>query len=207
MLERHPDQDWSAPGFGVGVKPAGLLHENFAGPSGILVFTAGLPDQTEAAFGATKPGWLMGRFDPAVIALVRAWLCAQTPERREEAVVDLLALRTHSTTRRCTPPPRLEHARQAILEDPQAITIAGAAELAGLHRVRFSTLFKDYYGLAPSLYRLRVLTARAICEIAGSREGLSDIAHRVGFSDQAHMTRSVQRASGLSPGRLRALLS
>src|SRR4028118_85045 len=53
MLKRHPDQDWSALGFGFGVKPAGVVHENFAGPSGILVFTAGLTENSEAAFGVT----------------------------------------------------------------------------------------------------------------------------------------------------------
>jgi AraC-like DNA-binding protein len=207
MLERHPDQDWSAPGFGVGVKPGGLRHENLAGASGILVFTADLPDRSEAAFGATEPGWSIGSFDPAVISLVRAWLRAKSAERREEAVVDLLALRAPPDLRRGSPPTGLERAREAILEEPHAVTIAGAANLAGLHRVRFSKLFREYYGLAPSLYRLRALTARAIRDIAEGEEGLSGIAHRVGFSDQAHMTRSVQRTAGLSPGRLRSLIS
>lgn len=204
MLERHRGHDWSPPGFGSGVKPAGLRHENFSGPSGILVFTAGLPESWEAALGAAEPGWTAGRFDPAVIALVRTWLSAQTPQRREEAVVDLLALRPPRIERQSTPPARLDHARQALSEEP-GITIADAAKLAGLHRVRFSLLFREHYGLAPSLYRHRALTARAVREIAGGREDLGGIAHRLGFSDQAHMTRAVQRVTGLSPGRLRLL--
>jgi AraC-like DNA-binding protein len=205
-LERHGCHEWTPPGFGVGIKPASLVHENLSGPSGVLVFTAGLPENTEKAFDATEPGWCSGRFDPAVTALVRAWLDAPTPERREDVVVDLLALKKPPPGRRGTPPARLEHARQALVEAPHAITIVQAAELAGLHRVRFSMLFREYYGLAPSLYRLRALTARAIREIAGGAEDLSDIAYRIGFSDQAHMTRSVQRATGLSPGRLRSRL-
>jgi AraC family transcriptional regulator len=205
MLERHRDAEWRPPGFGVSTKPPGLMHEDFAGPSGMLIFTVGLEESSDAAVAASEPGWSVGQFDPAVTALVRAWLQAGTAQAREESAIDLLALKTPPAARRGAPPTGLEHARQAIMEEPDAITMAEAAEVAGLHRVRFSTLFREYYGLAPSLYRLRALTARAIRDIAGGTEELTDIAYRVGFSDQAHMTRSVQRTTGLSPGRLRSL--
>jgi AraC-like DNA-binding protein len=191
----------------VGVKPAGLSHTNLWGSCGLLVFTAKLSEESAGYFRATEPGWTASKFDPAVTALVRACLAASSAKRREEAVVDLLALRTPSLISAGTPPVSLDYARQAIMEEPQTITIVEAAEIAGLHRVRFSMLFREYYGIAPSLYRLRALTARAIRDIAEGEEGLSGIAHRVGFSDQAHMTRSVQRTAGLSPGRLRSLIS
>jgi methylphosphotriester-DNA--protein-cysteine methyltransferase len=84
------------------------------------------------------------------------------PQRREEAVVDPLPLRKPAIARPGSSPALLEPARQALLQEPQAITVA---------------------------------------------KELSDIAYRVGFRDQEDMTRSVQRMTGLSPGRLRSLLS
>lgn len=207
MLERHRGIDWTPPGFGVGVKPAGLVHENAWGPSGVLIFSAKLLGNFARELAATEPGWSGRTFEPSVAALVSACLRASTGERREEVLLDLLALQGEPLRRGLEPPPALEQARQAIMEEPHSVRIAEAAELAGMHRVRFSLLFKEHYGLAPSLYRLRALTARAVQHIAAGTGAMAEVAHDVGFSDQAHMTRSVKRATGLTPGRLRSLFA
>lgn len=207
MLERHRGRDWTPPGAGVGVKPAGLPHENKWGPAGVLIFSAKLADAASGDFQATEPGWAACPAQPLVAPLVRACLDAADRCGLEEALVDLLALPMRQGGSLGSPPPRLEQARQAILEQPDAMRIAEAARLAGLHRVRFSTLFRHHYGIPPSLYRLRALTARAVGDIALSTASLTYVAHDCGFSDQSHLTRSVKRATGLSPKRLRALLA
>lgn len=207
MLERHRGRDWTPPGAGVGVKPAGLPHDNLWGPEGVLIFSAKLAGAASGDFEATEPGWAACPGQHLVAPLVRA--CLDAPDRcgLEEALVDLLALPMDDGRRLNSPPPFLEQARQAIREQPDSVRIAEAARLAGLHRVRFSTLFRHHYGIPPSLYRLRALTARAVGDIARGRASLSHIAHDCGFSDQSHLTRWVKRATGLSPKRLRALLA
>lgn len=85
--------------------------------------------------------------------------------------------------------------------DPPAI---GAwAEKAGLAAESVSRGFALAYGVAPSRYRLELRARRAWCMIRGGGQSLASVAQECGFADQAHLTRTLSRLTGRSPGRWR----
>ena len=81
------------------------------------------------------------------------------------------------------------------------------SEWADRHRLSAGSVsrgFGQVYGVTPAAYRLLQRTHRAIRAILGSEAPLAALAQNCGFADQAHMVRSVRRATGLAPHALRA---
>jgi len=87
------------------------------------------------------------------------------------------------------------------------ITLADLAREAGVNRAHLSRAFRQYLGHTPGELA-RALRVRWVCErIHDPRRTLADLAFDAGFADQAHMTRTLARSVGMTPGRLRALLA
>ncbi|MBJ7440735.1 MAG: helix-turn-helix domain-containing protein [Sphingopyxis sp.] len=77
---------------------------------------------------------------------------------------------------------------------------------ASRHDVRPETLsrgFRRAYGCTPKAYRAHVRARAALAAIRATTESLATIAHRLHFTDQAHMTRAVALLTGSTPQRLR----
>jgi AraC-like DNA-binding protein len=87
--------------------------------------------------------------------------------------------------------------------DP-TLNLAAWADAHGLHPGSVSRGFQQVFGLTPAAYRVAQRTVSAIRAIRGSTGPLSSLAHDCGFADQAHMSRSVRRLAGMTPGRLRS---
>ncbi len=96
---------------------------------------------------------------------------------------------------------RIEQEIEAHLAEP--LTIAMLATSAGMRETRFLQAFKAQTGLAPYQYVLRKRIERARNLLLGSTLGLAEIALASGFSDQAHMTSSLSRHIGQTPGAIR----
>ena len=75
-----------------------------------------------------------------------------------------------------------------------------------MHRVHLSRSFAHHYGVPLSIYRHRLMVARAVEATVRSGETLAEVALSAGFADQSHMTRALQRGAGVTPRRLRRLL-
>jgi len=95
--------------------------------------------------------------------------------------------------------------RRRVLElmDARAdhnLSIDQLAQVAGLSPTHFARAFKQSVGRAPHqhLMSLRLERARRLLELPDA--GLSDVAQRVGFADQAHFTRFFKRQFGVTPG-------
>jgi AraC-like DNA-binding protein len=72
------------------------------------------------------------------------------------------------------------------------------AQVAGLSPSRFLHVFRQEFGVPVRPYIRWLRLQRAACElIAGA--SLSQAAHRAGFSDAAHMSRTFRRTLGLAP--------
>ena len=120
------------------------------------------------------------------------------------------------------------HALQMIIETmrPKTETIAdwpdslAGAIIAGdlvslnawaaqnrLHPASLARGFHQIYGAAPCTYRLELRSRNAWKLIVDTDQPLGTIAHQLGFSDQAHMSRCVKRLTGQSPGQWRKLKS
>ena len=83
------------------------------------------------------------------------------------------------------------------------LSLAAWARRRGFSERTLTRQFKSTYGITPAQFRWR---ARALCAwraVVQRATPLSMLAHDLGFSDQAHMSRSVVQLTGLPPGRWR----
>jgi AraC-like DNA-binding protein len=89
-----------------------------------------------------------------------------------------------------------------LLTEPDLPLSAWAAR-HGLHPGSLSRGFRQQFDISPAGFRTAVRARRAIEHIATTRASLSAIASEQGFSDQAHMTRSIRHMTSHSPHALR----
>lgn len=194
---------------GVGLKPAGLVHANrYHDSDGALILTVNVRAGAEAEVAGLAPDdW---RWAPAAPAARLAEIYALLGADRQtagDAVVDLLArLDGLPSGRDARPPAWLARVRDRLDDPSETDDLAGMAGEAGVHRVHLSRVFAAHYGLSPSVYRLRRRVGRVLGLLSGGT-ALSDAAHAAGFSDQAHMSRSVKQQTGLTPAALRHFLA
>jgi len=73
------------------------------------------------------------------------------------------------------------------------------ADEFGLSPEHLSRGFGKVFGVSPQRYRLEARTRAALAALAGPAS-LAEVAAAHGFSDQAHMTRSVRALTGRPPG-------
>jgi AraC-like DNA-binding protein len=79
-------------------------------------------------------------------------------------------------------------------------------EWASAHRVSTRTLnrhFRSCFGLSPAHYRWRARTLAAWRSVVIETQPLASVAAAFGFSDQAHMSRSIRALTGRPPGAWR----
>ena len=90
-----------------------------------------------------------------------------------------------------------------------AVVLEGGYQEAGdegRFDVRPDTLsrgFRAAYGFTPQPYRAVIRARAALAAVRSTRDGLTSIAHRLHFTDQAHMTHAIARLTGTTPGRWR----
>jgi AraC-like DNA-binding protein len=94
----------------------------------------------------------------------------------------------------------LSHLReqQAVLDDPSLKRLAG---IAGLSPSRFMHAFTESVGVPVRPYILWLRLQRAACELTWGAT-ITSAAHRAGFADGAHLTRTFRRMLGLTPSDL-----
>jgi len=98
-------------------------------------------------------------------------------------------------------------AREAIAADhPAARGLFPLAELLGVSPYRLSRGFSRELGMSLTHYRNRVRVGRALERLAAGKPSLGVLAADLGFSDQAHLTRTVRAHVGRTPSALRRLL-
>jgi len=78
-------------------------------------------------------------------------------------------------------------------------SLARWAAERGVARETVARAFTRAYGVSARRFRLELKTRDACLQLAHSRLDLAAIAAAAGFADQAHMTRSVVRLTGVSP--------
>jgi AraC family transcriptional regulator len=136
---------------------------------------------------------------------------AWEPGGAAEAEVETVALEmVTGLVREPTPPARvprwLARAKDFLREHSSTpVGLRDVAAEVGVHPVYFARAFRRAAGCTVSAYlrALRLLDAGQL--ILGERDGLAEVALRVGFADQAHLTRTFSRELGFPPGRLRRM--
>ncbi|REE76835.1 AraC-like DNA-binding protein [Rhodococcus wratislaviensis] len=99
-------------------------------------------------------------------------------------------------------------ARAAVLDDePGADGLIPLAERFGVSPFALSRAFSAVMGVSLTRYRNRVRVGRALERFENGDRDLAGLAADLGFSDQAHMTRTIRAHLGETPTALRTLLS
>ena len=92
---------------------------------------------------------------------------------------------------------------RALRDDPD-LAISDWAERMGLSPASVSRGFSRAYGVSPKRYRIEARARQAVQRLRSWPGSLADLAGKLGFSDQAHMSRAVAAIAGLTPALLRA---
>jgi AraC-like DNA-binding protein len=74
------------------------------------------------------------------------------------------------------------------------------AEQQGVRAETLSRGFRSAYGCTPKTYRANVRARAAFAAVRMGDEPFAEIAHRLHFTDQAHMTHAVAALTGATPG-------
>ena len=127
------------------------------------------------------------------------WLLAEVCGR-----IDRRRLDSGKPTTRAARARVVDEARDVLAVDPD-VGLLQLARTVGVSPHHLSRVFSARMGQSISRYRIR-LRVRAALDRLGDEVPLATIAADVGFSDQAHLARSIKAELGETPSRVRQLL-
>jgi AraC-like DNA-binding protein len=119
-----------------------------------------------------------------------------------EGVFDRLETALHDVLDRSVRDSLFDRLSDVIQQAEGRVSIGRLAKAAGVSTRSLERHFRERAGVsAKTLQRLARLSAalRALPTV----EPLADLAHRLGYFDQAHLTNEFRLFSGVSPGRYR----
>ena len=125
----------------------------------------------------------------------------------ESLITELFDEVTQQTSRASARAGWLGTARDLLhdtLDEP--VTLSDLAHRCNIDRAHLARTFKKRLGVSVGEYHRRLRLERAARMIAQGDESLVRIAHRCGFSDQAHLTRLFGGYIGATPAAYRAAL-
>jgi len=81
-------------------------------------------------------------------------------------------------------------------------TLEALAAQVDLSPYHFARQFKEATGLPPYQYVLRCRVEQAKTLLTAGKHSISEVAQKVGFASQSHLTRHIKRSFGMTPGAL-----
>lgn len=126
-------------------------------------------------------------------------------EEASLAMRQLFHLLAHPDSRRPSADPRLERARQSVLQRlAYPWSVEEMATAASLSPSRFNALFKAHYGESPVRYLIQARIDRAKALLRETRMSQQDIADALGYRDIYFFNRQFTKETGVPPGRYRS---
>jgi AraC family transcriptional regulator len=188
----------------IAVKPPGVRHSAKFSPSGAIVLSVSVADAGQWELIAPRASWEWRRLSESeqhlLLPLNDAPPLLDSPS---QLTCELLSLATGNETVSGTPPAWLTQLAERLTEEPQA-SIHSMASQVGVHPVYLARAFRRWYGVAPSEYRLRAKTSRALANALFHASPAAEAANKASFADQSHMCRSIRSSTGVSLSQLRA---
>jgi AraC family transcriptional regulator len=97
----------------------------------------------------------------------------------------------------------LRHVTEYIHDNlDHQLTLGELALITGMSTYHFARTFKQVTGVTPHQYVLNARVERAKRLLLQGKLSIAEIANRVGFFDQSHLTRSFKRLVGVTPQTL-----
>ena len=84
------------------------------------------------------------------------------------------------------------------------LSVSGIARTVHMSPFHFARLFKQSTGKSPYRYVVQARAKRAKDLLKSGKFSIIEIAHRLGFADQSHMTRQLKDVFGTTPKMLQA---
>lgn len=205
-----------ASALSVVAKDTGVIHANDFGAAGARIAQLGLPRGTIGALvddPSRSAGWRWThdtRVARPFLRLVhRASEGAAAFAADDPDVLDLLAAFTArpAVTPRGRPPAWLERTMRDLRESwYPGLRVTDVARRAGVHPVYLARSVRRWLGIGvgEELRRLRLRSAAAA--MLERDRTVSEVAHAGGFADEPHLCREFRYATGITPGRYRALV-
>lgn len=208
----YTQQNLSHPSQHIVVDPKGQTGL-FGAASGVFTHTL---EGSGRVFGTKfRPGMFRPYFGRAVSALTDTCLPVETTFERssDELAAEFsmlndplqMAERMEELVRRkaVLPDARALQARgivEAIAATPAMTSAQAVADRFGVSTRTLQRLFDDYVGLSPKwvIDRYRMLEAVETLN-AGAEAGLTELAHRLGYFDQAAFNHAFEKLTGKSP--------
>jgi AraC family transcriptional regulator len=82
------------------------------------------------------------------------------------------------------------------------LTVAAIARTVHLRPYHFACLFKQSTGKSPHRYVMQARAKKAKELLTSGKFSIIEIAHRLGFADQRHLTRQLKHTFGVTPKKL-----
>ncbi|HEY0413375.1 MAG TPA: AraC family transcriptional regulator [Allosphingosinicella sp.] len=204
VLEEVGGRDVQILGGSLCTKPEGLRHGNAYGRHGAVILSMSIKDADLWAAAGPAQGWSSRALAPLRLGqLLRLLRNATEGGDHAQALLEVIAAAAPQKGVRGLPPRWLRVARERL--DDEGAGLGELARQAGVHPVYFSRAFARWYGISPSVYRLRRRSSEAIARALRRRGRGPAIAHDAGFADQSHMCRAIRQSTGYSLSELRAL--
>ena len=195
------------------VKDAGVAHANRWARGGATLLRLEAPGASLVSLTghAAAPAWRW-RFDAVAIRAFLRLAATAGGDRVGEGdrdVSDLLAALVAEP--RGIPsgtPPRwlTEVIERLVAEWTPTLDTGQVAAWVRVHPVYLARCVRRWYGVSVGDLLRRERLRRTVRRLADSRERIAMVAHAAGFADEAHCTRTVRDALGVSPAALRRQL-
>ncbi|WP_346838814.1 AraC family transcriptional regulator [Microbulbifer sp. SAOS-129_SWC] len=217
IRERVQRSEEDATPYSLVIKPAGVSHCDWIGPTGArlvqIKFTADCQLWPASCIDVDK-NWRWLHKGPALremLSLLALLLSnSSAPDSiAEEETVNLLAGVTGMEAVARGPAPRWLRWIKQQLDDTArlSLSVRQLADRAGVHPVYLARAFRRHYGTSITQYRKRARFCLAAATLSHSGSNLCEIAHACGYTDHAHFCRDLRTLTGSRPGSIRALLS
>jgi len=159
-----------------------------------------------------------GVIDPALLHIAMALRDGLRFGRADDAMYGeslSLALAVHLLRRYAAVPAGLQRLRGGLSEEKlmlaveyiqdqleSGLSVSGIARTVHMSPFHFARLFKQSTGKSPYQYVLQARARRAKELLKSHKFSIIEIAHRLGYADQSHLTRQLKDIFGVTPKML-----
>ncbi|MBX7174023.1 MAG: AraC family transcriptional regulator [Pyrinomonadaceae bacterium] len=198
--------------FDVGIKSPEVRHTDHFCPDGVRVIRLSLTPQfiTELKNQSLiNEGWywLKGSDSVRHFLQIGQSLLSKNDEIENDVHELLAALLPKKDLPKSHPPFWLRRAKERIEATySDGIRLNQLAVEAGVHPVYFARKFQHFYGSSVGNYIRKMQFQKVQSLLISGKYNLAQIAVEAGFSDQAHLTRTLGNDFGITPAKLRKLL-